>query len=78
MDLFSIRHNLASKVVMKFSCETCRATCYLTDGTSSGFLSDRIARTSELKEWEPDCNYRNIKKKKKKNRRILFFFIYTN
>jgi len=38
----------------KFSCETRRATCYLTVGTSSGFLSDRIARTSELKEWEPD------------------------
>ena len=48
---------------MKFSCETHRGTYSHTVETSSGFLSDRIAQTSVLKEWEPDGNYRNIKKK---------------
>lgn len=35
----------------------------LTTGTSSGFLSNRSARTSILKERELDCKYANRKGK---------------
>lgn len=56
--------NLISEVIMKFSSdgETQDKTTYpLTIGISSCFLSDRIERTSILKEWEPDCKNRNVK-----------------